>query len=82
MNEEQLSAVVEARLESMGLVPNDELVATIIDIAWDIASGEYDEDDDQNDNETEAAEVAAGMGLRGWDDDEDLPFTSLVAEEG
>lgn len=82
MNEEQLSAVVEARLESMGLVPSDELVAAIIDIAWDIASGEYDEDDDPYDSGTEAAEAAAGMGHRGWDDDEDLPFTSLIAEEG
>ena len=45
MTDEQIEAMVEARLESMGIVPNDELVAAVIDIAWDIATEDWDEDD-------------------------------------
>ena len=77
VTDEQIEAMVEARLESMGIVPNDELVAAVIDIAWDIATEDWDEDDPDS-NAAEADETATGP--RGWNDDNDM--FSLVAEEG
>lgn len=52
VNDDQLMALVEGRLEAMGLVATEELVSAVIDIADDIASGEYEDDPDVDDVDT------------------------------
>lgn len=61
MNDELLEAVVEDRLEQMGVVPYPELVAIILDMAWDIAAGEYDEDEAPEDDDGPATESGFGF---------------------